>query len=647
MPREKRGVVLAAAILLTASLLWILAGDPSPSAPERDREPLSSATVPRTDPTRVESSHAPLDAAESVEPKAQATGVVAGRIVWPDGAPFTGALIQLLPRDRDSEEVFRVLHCPPGGRFRFEDLPDACYTLRADQVLGVEAQSIARWVVRPRREEYLLIIEDRPERPFLQVRVEDPGGRPVREAKVRVEVLGSFGGLQDREIEVRDGAARCCLRFAARRVLLAVHDAVDREGAPLGETALGPVEISTSPVLVRLPGERVLRGRVTDPEGDPVPGVKLTAGLAPPVLNWIGRFDVGIHDTLVTSDEWGEFEFRGLGDGSYRLRVRPDPPWIAPPERRVEPEIESLRIELRRGVEARVRVVDPEGRPVAGCGLYLLESEVGVADTDREGATVLPPLEPELAYTLHCQPRNRPPMTIRMLDLDESGEMVVELDEEGRASRRLADRWLTDWHPEDATIRLQWRETAPDRGPDLPPADSPFAGKATLRLRIENWPEHHDALNDAWGELVCEDGSVRTKEVRVSPPDVKIRGLRPDRTYTLRLAAVGTGLALEAKGLRPGGEPVEAKLSRGLTISGRILLPPGADYASIDAVKGELRIWHQSSALVHPDGSFEISGLLPGVWRLGVSVSAGGRWYGAEVDVAAGEQVRITPRQGK
>jgi hypothetical protein len=255
---------------------------------------------------------------------------------------------------------------------------------------------------------------------------------------------------------------------------------------------------------------------------------------------------------------------------------------------------------------------------VEGCDLSVAEGPLRFHDfpTGEDGTTRIGPLDPGRDYYLECTPARR-------------------------AKPGLARAWINHWRPRDTTLRLDAWEPQPvaDEADHAP--EPGFDGAAVLRLHVANWPCAEESVVVEEAEIVSERGG--RQKVGFCPPNIEIGGLRKDERYTFRIVGVGDGLAAEVPGLTPREQPYEIALAPGQTIRGRIDLPPNADYASVRAFQGHLRACFGSEIVVYADGRFEIPGVLPGRWRLDVSVSAGEDWYGVEAEVAPGEEARLVP----
>jgi hypothetical protein len=78
---------------------------------------------------------------------------------------------------------------------------------------------------------------------------------------------------------------------------------------------------------------------------------------------------------LVRTDDRGRYEFHGLSAGEHHLSVSDASNLLAPAERelvlRGDERLESVDFALSAGLTLRTRIVDPDGRPLAGAAVYI------------------------------------------------------------------------------------------------------------------------------------------------------------------------------------------------------------------------------------------------------------------------------------
>ncbi len=147
-------------------------------------------------------------------------------------------------------------------------------------------------------------------------------------------------------------------------------------GAPSGGE---PLEVPKGAVEVRhdivLP-DTGIRGQVVDEEGRPVTGATVLALAAGGgKLTDIGSAMEGIGGQSFTDDE-GRFSLTGMKAGAWTLRVQASGfgTEVVENVNAAEGASGDVRVVLRRGTEVTVRVVGPDGSPVAGANIFLADS---------------------------------------------------------------------------------------------------------------------------------------------------------------------------------------------------------------------------------------------------------------------------------
>ncbi len=112
----------------------------------------------------------------------------------------------------------------------------------------------------------------------------------------------------------------------------------------------------------------------------PVPGASIEARLSR------GR---NVAERRADSQENGNFTLSGLTDGNWRIQVSAE--GFLPADAQVElSETEiapNLKLELVRGTTLEGRVLDPDGEPVAGAGIYIMRGDdyVSQCASDQDG----------------------------------------------------------------------------------------------------------------------------------------------------------------------------------------------------------------------------------------------------------------------
>jgi RNA polymerase sigma-70 factor (ECF subfamily) len=231
--------------------------------------------------------------------------------------------------------------------------------------------------------------------------VVDEAGRPLEGASVRVrgEAIVTTTGSSRTMTSTGVGAVEARTdeqgRFELRGLLAGdVRVKADAEGELYsGESGLVEIragELTSGLVIVapRTPDARLIEGVVVDPDGVPVPHCRVLA---------VYHSGSSTGTTGTSTDDEGRFRFRTSGRGVYDLTFKPGVgsgvEGLEKPG--VPPGALGLRIELERGLEQAVRVVDPSGAPVGSYAVRVMPegssgaSSVFGEDARPEGRMVL------------------------------------------------------------------------------------------------------------------------------------------------------------------------------------------------------------------------------------------------------------------
>jgi protocatechuate 3,4-dioxygenase beta subunit len=357
---------------------------------------------------------------------------IAGRLLHSNGTPAPGEWVRAVSAVDKSRFPDDACSGRSGddGAFRIEGLLAGRYRVgvwssTGDEIVVGEAEAGAADVV--------LTIAGEAKVRRVRVRITGPEGQPVAEARIRDgataggELCSSAGGVPvkaERDVELPPVAD----------AFVEAWDARDASGArlPFGHVLTIVPTDATDGFTVTLPPERTIAGRVVGTDGEPVEGATIAVVTVPR-----GGFGEGMSEELVgtTSAARGAFLVGGLGDDRVRLTASADGFVGAP----VEADAGASDVTLRLAPEASaaIRVVDPDGKPVAEAGVMAARARDGAADargepvctvTDADGRARLRGLAPGGRYRLVVSvPGPRP----RLFPFE--------------------DR---DWAPADAEIRL-------------------------------------------------------------------------------------------------------------------------------------------------------------------------------------------------
>ncbi len=426
-----------------------VAGEPRPTDGGPPSAPASLATAPRP-PAPPPSSAAPVPPPNASPPappgdpsggapqKPRQGSRVAGVVVHPDGTPVGGVTVWAEPADggkrsrvyaRTGADGAYLLEGLPAGRWRVQ-------VRRADRVVEIETvdvsgatdveHRVARGELPPPSAAWLAAT----------VRVLGPDGKPVPFARVAVLLAqapergptgaAGFGGFADFEdgLFYRGGPERTgttYLVFAA-----APSPSGTRLGyAPARFVAEKPAD---GQVELRLEVGPTIEGRVEDEDGKGVAGIPVEAYPPEAVVGKAGTSpQLPLHLDEAVSDPSGAFVLRGVGTGPVLVVAHGQPPFVrAGPSTTVPGGARAVRLVLRKGVEARVTVLDPAGQPVAKA---TVDAGIPFLKTNDEGVLVLTGLDPAADTIL----RVSPPLS--------------------RADLRPTA--LSPWKPADVTVRLE------------------------------------------------------------------------------------------------------------------------------------------------------------------------------------------------
>jgi protocatechuate 3,4-dioxygenase beta subunit len=508
---------------------------------------------------------------------------LAGRVRGPDGAPVAGALVRLVAHGRADAPVTGTAQPQEAttgadGHFRFA-------TAAADlNELVVRAAGFAPARVRNAKPGALprpISLE-----PGLALSgvVRRKDGRPAAKALVRYEA----DDTESRWVESgEDGSFR--LADLPKRRGTVVADG----GAEGFAEAGGATPGSAKPLVLSLAPPAILEGRTLDGSTlKPVPRVRLE------VASGGGRFSA-------RSGPDGRYRLRGVRPGS--ATVRAEEPRHVPWTRRSVPiekgATRTLDVLLTRGAMLAGRVVDEDGRPVAGAGVSLLsssESPIDAAVRLRSGVASRLRTRPDGSFTAtRLPPGENQRLSVQHPEFERGTVGGISLVAGGTRSGVVV------------TIRrgvvLTGRVSDPDGNPIAGAevsAGRSFAvrsssGGSLTRVRAEMMEAPRTARSG-------DDGAFELRGL--APGDVAVVVRAPGRaTETVDPVHL-------VRGARP--DPVEIVLGPGATISGRIVRRTGEGASGYFVLARNPRKPSDgpgsTSATPEADGTFRIEGLRAG-----------------------------------
>ncbi len=282
----------------------------------------------------------------------------------------------------------------------------------------------------------------------LRLRVTDSSGQVVALADVRWTSKARENATSG-DVATEDGVAlipRGGDDDAVTWVVVGRARGRDGQSLPLGRVRAGPFLADAVVAEVCLPPERVVAGRVLDPTGAGLVGLRVRvvetvdgAGAGPSEL-----------ETAARTDAQGRFRIGGLGSGKCLLLTTVPYRYADVWPLEVTPDGDPVEVRLRDSVEATVKVSDAY-RPVVTAQLRAWTRRAHGRDpsatTSPDGRATLVGLDPEDAYRLE-----------------------VQIARDGSSEQRV----LQDWSPHDTEVRFGLQRTV--RGTVRDPAGRPIPG---------------------------------------------------------------------------------------------------------------------------------------------------------------------------
>jgi protocatechuate 3,4-dioxygenase beta subunit len=623
---------------------------------------------------------------------------ISGVLLDADGAPVTDVRVTATAPGR----WVRPALTDGTGKFRLTGLEAGTYDLEARFLVESKVGLVATARVAAGATGVELRLA-RPEGQAtgLVVRVTGADGAPVPRASVRVVFgeRGSSGATVENGLAIVDASGRDGGLVGATVTAYAPRTLAGQP-LPFGPATVGPLLGSEVEVEVRLPAEKSISGVVRDPDGKPVRGAAVVAADATQASNvsWAFRSEGGDLPRARTDAE-GRFRLGGLGDGEVSVFVQPPPDFPAPDGVPARGGQSDLVITLTPGTAVTLTVLDEAGAPVPGASVSThVADERRAGDpwraprdgpsgrADASGAVRLRGLDVRKRYHLgvngptaewmphtvaEWSPRD---VTIRLarglkvagVVRDLAGKPLagisiyraigenswgggIATDAEGRFE-------LRDLAAGEVVVRAAVRGMGPG-GPGAGVAEARVRAGATdvvltldpgleLVLRLAG-PSAEEALLAVQVVTIGEDGRGReTAHVRFEKDGVgRLRGFASTDRCVVWMRPDRDGRSFFARDVRPGTEVVVTP-APGLSITGRITVPPGATDVQVSAQLETLWITAQGTRAA--DGSFEIRGLPEGTtWRLVGACRVEGKWVMTQgPTVAAGGSANLDVKEG-
>lgn len=515
---------------------------------------------------------------------------VAGAVVDERGRPVPGAEIRpaframagmpgggyFRPQPTDERGAFEVTGFPPGRTAIEAEAP------------GYQASAPVTLELAPgeRREGVEIVLA---EGAAVSGRVLGPDGLPVAGARVAARGDEAFGASW-RGASVETGAdGRFTLDTLApgRVVLEATKDGF---AAATREVELGPGGASVELHLGR--GAEV-SGWVLEADGSPAAGRQLQ--LAPGVLS----FDQRNQQTAAAD---GSFLFRGVADGEYRLKVLEDWSvlWSSPDPIRVEGGVPVSGLEVRLPATATLtgRLVGLRPDEIQGATVQAMVAEMGLQG-ERAGEVL-----PDGGYRVSGLTPGRWQVVAAATRSGRQAQGKVEI-EAGRT---------------EAVLDLEFRPGHTVTGTVLS-AGEPVAG-AQVRVQSQSYAGTGDATTGIDGRFRIEGVSAGRQRLMVQDPqsgtmafeELQVDGDRDVRVELESFRIRGAVYAADGSGPVAGAQ---VQLQRA----------PDAERRSFAMAP---------STVTADDGSFLLTGVAGGSWRLLVEKSGYGA-HASDVEVPGGD----------
>ena len=327
---------------------------------------------------------------EGLELKLGTGGVLAGKVTGPEGRPVAGTRLRLVVRRPQGQgnSPARVADTGAEGTFRFEGVAPGTANLTA-MAEGFVTKSVQGPEIGEGAEAFSEIVLEAGL--AIRGRVLDAAGAPAAGVRVRARNTDRRPESRVRQASARTGRDGSFVvpDLPAGTFDLETSSPDYPRGAFVGAVPGGP------PIEFRLPEAVRISGRVTDPSGNPIAGVRVQA-----------RGESGDAGSSPAADD-GTFEIRNLAPGSYSIQVRSATPgWSDARVDGVEGGTRGMEIKLARSLAITGKVLGPDGGPAPGRGRIRVLDRDGkqVASTrwDGQGGFALSGLT-EGSFTLHAR----------------------------------------------------------------------------------------------------------------------------------------------------------------------------------------------------------------------------------------------------
>jgi hypothetical protein len=321
-----------------------------------------------------------------------ANQAVSGRVTDQDGLPVAGARVVFdgVPK--------RETQCNTEGRFSLTGLPAGRLELK---LFATDGSRTSRYVISGSSEILLFLplatLSNRPEY-RLSVTLRTPDGKPPAQAQYYLLDLttqhwrksGTFRGNADYALDLHSELRRYPDHQYALMVL-ADGFATKKPAAIVTRPQLEPLSVELQPVAMG-----TLVGRVVDEQGQPISGasVGLSLEITEGVLIESWKYISNLPEEPPVTDADGRFRFPGMHAGTraevYVNQSGRAGAWSQRVTIDGQDEIALPELVLRKSTrEIRGRVVDVEGRAIAGARVWVHDFSRPETTTDTDGRFTL------------------------------------------------------------------------------------------------------------------------------------------------------------------------------------------------------------------------------------------------------------------
>lgn len=528
---------------------------------------------------------------------------VHGRVVGPTGAAAAGAQVRLFDMTSDGTRGmggqpggFTHLTSAEGGTF--EVLAAPClrpyqWSARCEEFGGQRGDL---GMLTPLTEVVHDLVLDAAGR--VRGIVIEKSGDPVGGATVTAWLPGRIFGMDDEVV---------------RQTTTDDKGAYDLMGLPIGTikvTADHPEYLDTNPHKTEtreghavegldlvLDAGRSIQGRLRSEAGAPVAGLTLRADFdvarvsGPNFMNGMrgGR-------ARATTNELGEFVFKGLGAGPFVVEARDSREEAGEPiewrARRdgVLPGGVPLELVLRPGLFLSGIVVDTDGAPVPAFSVVARQEAQG----DFMSVTV--------GYQQATFANGDGSFALGNLT---EGRWSVTVEGDGLVT---SEPTLVDLPSDEATgLRLAVIHAATVRGRVLDPDGEPAVGAVVERAQASTgWQVETDYYPDELRAVSDEEG--RYELTGVAPGELALVAKAPG--FSRSAAAT---LELDPKELR---ENLDLRLTKGGTITGEVFAADGSAATGFMIMGFQMSDFSQLYSLTDGRGRFQVENVVPGMYML-------------------------------